>query len=123
MSSSERSQAPKISRTTAADHAQAQGEGQRLFTLLAPTVAAHQLFLEDVSVVVAGSHRTVSVVVDLEQDQTGGVSLDTIAEISRAVSDALDADPHDDGRAYDLEVSSPGTSRPLTEPRHWHRAL
>ena len=64
----------------------------------------------------------VHVVVDLPQEETGGVSLDVIAEISRELSDILDNDPNDDSRPYDLEVSSPGVGRPLTEPRHWHRA-
>ncbi|WP_434618705.1 ribosome maturation factor RimP [Arthrobacter sp. A5] len=97
-------------------------EAKRLFGLLNPAVKAHRLYLEDVSVHLAGAHRTVSVVVDLEQDLSGGVGLDIIAEISRELSDVLDADPHDDGRPFDLEVSSPGVSRPLTEPRHWRRA-
>ncbi|OFI36653.1 ribosome maturation factor RimP [Arthrobacter sp. SW1] len=97
-------------------------EESRLKALLEPVVQANRLYLEDVTVQVAGSHRTVQVVIDLPQEETGGVSLDVIAEISRALSDVLDNDPHDDGRPYDLEVSSPGVSRPLTEPRHWHRA-
>ncbi len=97
-------------------------EAKRLFDLLNPVVTAHRLYLEDVSVRLAGAHRTVGVVVDLEQDASGGVGLDIIAEISRELSDVLDADPHDDGRPFDLEVSSPGVSRPLTEPRHWRRA-
>lgn len=97
-------------------------EESRLKALLEPAVLANRLYLEDVSINVAGSHRTVHVVVDLPQEETGGVSLDAIADVSRALSDILDNDPHDDGRPYDLEVSSPGVGRPLTEPRHWHRA-
>ena len=80
------------------------------------------MFLEDVSIHVAGTHRTVHVAVDLPEDQLGSVSLDAIAAISQLLSAVLDADPADDGRPYDLEVSSPGVSRPLTEPRHWRRA-
>lgn len=97
-------------------------EAQRLFALLDPTVQAHHLFLEDVSVHIAGTHRTVSVVVDLDEDETGSVGLDRIADISRELSAVMDSDPHDDGRPYDLEISSPGVGRPLTEPRHWRRA-
>ncbi|WP_026554052.1 ribosome maturation factor RimP [Arthrobacter sp. 35W] len=98
-------------------------EAQRLFELINPTVEANRLFLEDVSVTVAGSHRTVAVVIDLPDTETGGVGLDVIGSISRELSDVLDNDPRDDGRPYDLEVSSPGISRPLTEPRHWRRSL
>jgi ribosome maturation factor RimP len=96
-------------------------EAARLRALLEPAVQANRLYLEDVAIV-AGSHRVVHVVVDLPQEETGGVSLDVIADISKVLSDVLDNDPNDDGRPYDLEVSSPGVGRPLTEPRHWHRA-
>lgn len=98
-------------------------EAARLHALLAPTVTAADLYLEEVKVHFAGSHRTVSVVVDLTEDQAGGVGLDAISAIARELSDVMDTDPHDDGNAYDLEISSPGATRPLTEPRHWHRAL
>ncbi|PTT64557.1 ribosome maturation factor RimP [Arthrobacter sp. HMWF013] len=96
-------------------------EAARLRALLEPAVQANRLYLEDVSIN-AGSHRVVHVVVDLPQEETGGVNLDVIADISRVLSDVLDNDPADDGRPYDLEVSSPGVGRPLTEARHWHRA-
>ena len=52
----------------------------------------------------------------------GGVGLDVIAEISKTLSDTLDNDPSTDSRPYELEVSSPGVGRPLTEERHWYRA-
>lgn len=97
-------------------------EAVRLRALLEPLVLANRLYLEDVSII-AGSHRVVHVVVDLPQEETGGVSLDVIAGMSRELSEVLDNDPDDDGRPYDLEVSSPGVGRPLTEARHWHRAL
>ncbi|MET1088128.1 MAG: ribosome maturation factor RimP [Arthrobacter sp.] len=96
-------------------------ETERLRALLEPSVQANRLHLEDVAII-PGSHRVVHVVVDLPQEETGGVSLDVIADISKVLSDVLDNDPNDDGRPYDLEVSSPGVGRPLTEPRHWHRA-
>ena len=84
---------------------------------------ANRLYLEDVSIHVAGANRVVHVVVDLPQEETGGVGLDVIAEISKTLSDTLDNDPSMDARPYELEVSSPGVGRPLTAERHWHRAL
>ncbi len=98
-------------------------EAQRLTSLLAPTVAAAGLYLEDIKVQMVGAHRTVSVVVDLPETQTGGVGLDAIAHVSKALSETMDTDPYDDGQPYSLEISSPGATRPLTEPRHWRRAL
>ncbi|MDQ0094830.1 ribosome maturation factor RimP [Paeniglutamicibacter psychrophenolicus] len=95
-------------------------EAARLTELLEPTVASHQLVLEEVQVRRAGDQRIVHVVVDLP-DGTDGIELDAVAEVSRSISEALDKDPHDTADPYELEVSSPGTSRPLTLPRHWRR--
>lgn len=93
----------------------------RLVQLLTPVVEAAGLDLEDVTVSPAGKRRVVRVVVDKD----GGCTLDDIAEVSRAVSDLLDAaedeEPELLGGAYVLEVSSPGVERRLTLPRHWRR--
>ena len=92
----------------------------RLASLVEPAVAAAGYDLEEVAVSPAGRRRVVRVVVDAD----GGVSLDDVAEVSRAVSAVLDE--HDDllGSApYVLEVTSPGVDRPLSEPRHWRRAV
>ncbi len=89
--------------------------------LLEPVVAAAGLDLEDLVVTPAGRRRVVRVVVD----QDGGVSLDAVAAVSQALSDALDAPEADralGGAPYVLEVSSPGVDRPLTAPSHWRRA-
>ena len=67
-----------------------------------------------------GRRSLVRVVIDGD----GGVDLDAIATVSRAVSELLDDDSAADliAGAYELEVTSPGVDRPLTEPRHWRRA-
>ncbi|WP_394250343.1 ribosome maturation factor RimP [Arthrobacter pityocampae] len=103
-----------------ASEAELQDEAQRLRTRLKPVVDQHNLYLEDVEVRVAGSHRTVHVVVDLPEETTGSVGFDVISAISTDLSTAMDG-LEDDDRPYNLEVSSPGVSRPLTEPRHWRR--
>ncbi|MEV7012838.1 ribosome maturation factor RimP [Streptosporangium sp. NPDC051022] len=91
----------------------------RLMKLLEPVVGAEGLDLEDVTVTPAGKRRLLRVVVDRD----GGVSLDDVAEVSLAVSAALDAGDAMGAAPYVLEVSSPGVDRPLTEPRHWRRAV
>lgn len=96
---------------------------QRLFALLEPIVNEQDLYLEEVTLQHIGDHRTIQVVVDLPETQSGSVNLDAIAEISQLLGAALDSDPEDDGQPYDLEVSSPGVGRPMTELRHWRRAL
>jgi ribosome maturation factor RimP len=93
----------------------------RLQALLEPAVAKAGYDLEAVRVSQVAKRRRVEIIVDAD----GGVSLDAIADVTRVVSDVLD---DADGVAvmgeqpYLLEVSSPGTDRPLTEPKHWRRA-
>ncbi len=84
----------------------------------APVVSAAGYDLEELVVRAAGNRSVVRVVVDRDS----GVSLDDVAEVSRALSDVLDAEDGDLGRPpYVLEVTSPGVDRPLTLPRHWRR--
>ena len=63
-------------------------------------------------------------VVRVVVDKDGGVTLDDIADVSRVVSDLLDAPEAEAllAGAYTLEVTSPGVDRPLTAPRHWRRS-
>lgn len=91
----------------------------RLVQLLTPAVETTGHDLEDVTVAAAGRRSVVRVVIDKD----GGVTLDDIAEVARAVSDVLDAPEVEQllAGAYTLEVTSPGVDRPLTEPRHWRR--
>ncbi|MGH1564863.1 ribosome maturation factor RimP [Mumia sp. DW29H23] len=61
--------------------------------------------------------RVLRVVLDAE----GGLTLDDLAEVTRAISAALDSTDPLGPSPYTLEVTSRGTSRPLTLPRHWAR--
>ncbi|HEU4911218.1 MAG TPA: ribosome maturation factor RimP [Actinomycetes bacterium] len=90
-----------------------------LVGLLGPVVSDSGLDLEDVVVTPAGKRRLVRVVVD----QDGGVGLDTVAQVSTAVSAALDESDAMGASPYVLEVTSPGVDRPLSLPRHWRRAV
>jgi len=106
-----------VARQQPADTAIAQG----VRAVLEPVVSALGLSLEDVVVSPAGSRRLLRVVLDAA-DGAGSLSLDAVAEASHAISAALDADDDVmDGRAYVLEVTSPGVDRPLTEQRHFRR--
>jgi ribosome maturation factor RimP len=90
----------------------------QLSELLRPVVGQAGLDLEDVVVNRAGSRSIVRVVVDSD----AGLDLDAVAEVSRSVSEVLDAANDVLRGAYVLEVTSPGVDRPLTAPRHWRRA-
>jgi ribosome maturation factor RimP len=83
---------------------------------LEPIVTGLGFDLEDLHVSRVGRRNLVRVVVDAD----GGLELDDIADVSRAVDTYLDADDPFSG-PFVLEVSSPGVDRPLTEPRHWRR--
>jgi ribosome maturation factor RimP len=113
---------PAASAGRAPGSARAGQAREHLVGVLTPVVAATGHDLEDVTVTSAGRRSLVRVIVDAD----GGVDLDAVADVSRAVSEALDADS-EGGAAfagpYVLEVSSPGVDRPLTEPRHWRRAV
>lgn len=101
---------------------------------LAPVVDVLGLTIEDVVLVAAGSRRVLRVVIDVDPSTpmaTGaaddvpavldGPSLDDIAEASRSISAALDAEDVMGTAAYTLEVTTPGVDRPLVEPRHFAR--
>lgn len=51
------------------------------------------------------------------------LTLDEIADATRRVSDALDSSDVMGSQPYTLEVSTPGTDRPLTEPMHFRRTV
>jgi ribosome maturation factor RimP len=86
--------------------------------VVADAVARAGFELEELQVQQAGRKQLVKVVVDGEH----GIGLDEVAEVSRAVSEVLDQRDDVLLGAYTLEVTSPGLDRPLTKPRHWHRA-
>lgn len=107
-----RPQPPAAARPATADVDQ-------LSRLIEPVVHAAGMDLEAVRVSAAGRRSLLRVVVDAD----GGVGLDDIALISREVSAVLDARDELGGAPYTLEVSSPGVDRPLTQPKHWRRAM
>ena len=86
----------------------------RVRELVAPLVEAASVDLYDVE------HHggTVRVLVDAD----GGINLDALARLSRAVSRALDEHDVVPG-TYTLEVSSPGLERPLRTSDHFRRAV
>ncbi|MFP3987570.1 ribosome maturation factor RimP [Streptomyces sp. E11-3] len=94
-------------------------QSERLRGLLEPLVSSKDLDLEEVTVTPAGKRRVLSVVVDAD----GGVHLDTCAELSREISEKLDETDAMGSGEYVLEVTSPGADRPLTQHRHYVRAV
>ena len=91
--------------------------GGRLEQLVERCVGDLGLDLEAVELSRAGKKRVLRVVVDAD----GGVPIETITEVSRELSKALDSSDVMGQQPYTLEVTSRGVDRPLTLPRHWRR--
>lgn len=96
-------------------------ESAELESLLTEVVSEGGLELDSVLELTQDGSHVVRVVVDAPEGRTG-VDSDTLADVSRAVSKALDvADPIPG--EYLLEVSTPGAERELRRPGHWRRAV
>jgi len=87
---------------------------ERVRAVVEPIVAAADLDLYDVELAAP--------ILRVLVDKAGGVDLAVLGEVTRAVSEALDADDPVPGR-YTLEVSSPGLERRLRTPAHFSAAL
>jgi ribosome maturation factor RimP len=106
---------------------------ERLRPAVVDVVEAAGFVLDDLEVRPAGRRQVVRVVVDTAEvpgphdPPAPGPDLDAVAGVSRELSQVLDESEGNgtiaapDGE-YTLEVTTPGTDRPLTRPHHWRRA-
>jgi ribosome maturation factor RimP len=83
-----------------------------------PLAVAAGYDVETVKVNRAGAKSSITVVVDNDT----GPTLGDLADFTREVSAAIDADPAYGSQPFNLEITTPGAERPLTEPRHWRRS-
>lgn len=90
-----------------------------LTTLLEPVVGAFSLDLDDLEITRSGGQR----ILDVTIDGDNGVNLDEVAEVSRAISEFLDASDAMGDQPYVLEVGTRGIAKPLTKPVHWSRNI
>jgi ribosome maturation factor RimP len=93
-------------------------DDKRLAGLIQPVVTAAGMDVESVRVSRVGKQRQLVIIVDSDR----GVSHDDLTDISHQLSALLDASNAMGETPYSLEVSSPGVSRPMVQPRHWRRA-
>lgn len=94
---------------------------ERIAAVVEPLLAEYALELDDLEIVPAGKRLVLRITVDGDGPHGHGPLLDDIAQATRGLSEALDDSGVAGERAYTLEVSSRGTSRPLTRPAHWRR--
>lgn len=90
-------------------------------TLVEPILAEHGLELDGLTVTPMGRRKVLRITVDGDGAEGRGPLLDEISAASRALSAALDGSEAVGNAAYTLEVSSRGTSAPLTESKHFRR--
>lgn len=93
----------------------------RLTEVIAPEAEALGFELVRVKLTGSGEERTLQVMA--EDPATGQMIMDQCAQLSRAISERIDA-VEEAGEeliegAYNLEVSSPGIDRPLTRPKDY----
>ncbi len=91
-----------------------QNNMQRLTDLLEPSIEAMGYEL----VLIEQTHNKQEAVLRLYIDAPGGILVDDCAQVSRQVSVIMDVEDPIRG-AYALEVSSPGSDRPLVKPAHF----
>jgi ribosome maturation factor RimP len=97
----------------------------RIRAAIAPVLSAHGVVLVDLDWVTDRSGWVLRLTIERQgwegsTDQSGGVTLDDCAEVSRDASSVLDVEdlvPH----RYSLEVSSPGLDRPLKSEAEFAR--
>lgn len=90
--------------------------------LASPLAQNAGCFVDDVEFKKEGSDYVLRVIIDVEDDTNGGVSIDQCENVSRALSDVLDSkDPI--SQAYMLEVTSPGIDRPLKKDKDFERFM
>lgn len=82
-----------------------------------PTIEKSSAYLEEVQLVRAGKKSLLTVIVDGDS----ALNLDQVTEISRSISEIVEALPEMGSTPFTLEVTSPGIDRPLTLPRHWRK--
>lgn len=96
---------------------------EQIWKVVEPYLAAEQIELDDVELVGRGGGRTLRITIDqMSADQSGGVDLDRISEVSRGLSRLLDTETDLEG-PYQLEVTSPGLERKLNRPAHFRKSL
>jgi ribosome maturation factor RimP len=91
---------------------------EKLYELIRPLCEEDGIFLEEVSLHSGGKNRLVKVIVDTE----GGITLSQCQDLSKRISDIFFRKDIFKGD-YRLEVSSPGTNKPLEKPFEYRRSI
>lgn len=91
---------------------------QQLTDMFEPTVSALGYELLGVEYIPQGKHSILRVFIDSDN----GINLDDCQQVSRQLSGILDVEDPIKGE-YNLEISSPGTERPLFSIKHFEQFI
>ncbi len=97
-----------------------EGALEKIKSLAAEVSQREGCILYDLEIVGSAQNRVLRVYID---EDSNGVAVDQCANVSRGLSLLLDVEDLIPGGAYELEVSSPGVERPLTQLWHYEKAL
>ena len=90
---------------------------EEIAVAITPAIEAAGCYLEEVTLTPAGKRKIMTVIVDGDTN----LSLDQVTSVSKDVSAIVEVLPALGDTPFTLEVTSPGTDRPLTKPRHWRK--
>lgn len=82
-----------------------------------PIIEAAGNYLEEVKIIAAGKRKLITVIVDSDSY----LNLDQVTEVTKSISEIIESVSSLGDTPFTLEVTSPGTDRPLTLPRHWKK--
>jgi ribosome maturation factor RimP len=91
---------------------------KKIFETIEPIIAEEGCEVLEVQVIFEDQQRILRVTID----KTDGVGLEDCARVSSAIEDIIEVKEFLSGR-YRLEVSSPGSEKPLRKKEHFERAL
>ena len=91
-------------------------QASRVAELIEPSVTALGYELVGVEYLPQGKHSILRVYID----QADGIRVEDCQQVSRQISGVLDVEDPISGQ-FSLEVSSPGTDRPLFKAEHYER--
>lgn len=84
-----------------------------------PIIEANGNYLEEVKIVAAGKRKLITIIIDSDSY----LNLDQVTAVSRAISEEIENVKSLGDMPFTLEVTSPGTDRPLTLLRHWKKNI
>ena len=90
----------------------------KIYRMMLQLCSENDIYLQDVAVTGAGKNRIIKVIVDTES----GITVNECQEMSRKFSDLFYRKNIYNGM-YQLEVSSPGTNKPIEFPYEFRRNI